>query len=120
MNSKRFKKTWLIEFVLLAAIWGASFLFMHLGAREFGAVATAGVRVTIAALFLLPILLWNGLGRQLAQHWKKTFFVGLLSSGIPFACYAFALLSISTGLSSILNATVPLFGVLGVAQGPPP
>ena len=112
MNSKRFKKTWLIEFVLLAAIWGASFLFMHLGAREFGAVATAGVRVTIAALFLLPILLWNGLGRQLAQHWKKTFFVGLLSSGIPFACYAFALLSISTGLSSILNATVPLFGAV--------
>jgi drug/metabolite transporter (DMT)-like permease len=112
VNSQRFKKTWLIEFVLLAAIWGASFLFMHLGAREFGAVATAGVRVTIAALFLLPILLWNGLGRQLAQHWKKTFFVGLLSSGIPFACYAFALLSISTGLSSILNATVPLFGAV--------
>jgi drug/metabolite transporter (DMT)-like permease len=112
VNSQRFKKTWLIEFILLAAIWGASFLFMRLGTREFGAVATAGVRVSIAALFLLPFLLINGLGRQLVQHWKKTFFVGLLSSGIPFACYAFALLSISTGLSSILNATVPLFGAL--------
>jgi drug/metabolite transporter (DMT)-like permease len=40
------------------------------------------------------------------------FFVGLLNSGIPFACYAFALLSITTGLSSLLNATVPMFGAL--------
>lgn len=38
--------------------------------------------------------------------------MGLLNSGIPFACFAFALLSISTGLSSILNATVPLFGAV--------
>lgn len=97
---------------MLAALWGSSFLFMRLGTVEFGAVPTAGVRVAIAALFLLPLLLWRGLGPQLARHWKKTFFVGLLNSGIPFACFSFALLSISTGLSAILNATVPLFGAL--------
>jgi drug/metabolite transporter (DMT)-like permease len=38
--------------------------------------------------------------------------MGLLSSGIPAACYSFALLFISTGLSSILNSTTPLFGAL--------
>jgi drug/metabolite transporter (DMT)-like permease len=48
----------------------------------------------------------------LFRHWKKVFLVGLLNSGIPFACLAYALLSITTGLSSILNATVPLFGAL--------
>jgi drug/metabolite transporter (DMT)-like permease len=48
----------------------------------------------------------------LRQHWKLTFAVGVLNSAIPFACFSFALLSISTGLSSILNATVPLFGAL--------
>ena len=85
---------------------------MRLGAVEFGALPTAGVRVAIAALFLLPLLLWRGLGPQLARHWKKVFFIGLLNSGIPFALFAFALLSISTGLSSILNATAPLFGAL--------
>jgi drug/metabolite transporter (DMT)-like permease len=106
------QKPWLTEFLLLSAIWGASFLFMRLGANEFGAFPAAGVRVFIASLFLLPLLLWRGLGPQLAQHWKKIFFVGLLNSGIPFACVAFALLSISTGLSSILNATVPMFGAL--------
>jgi drug/metabolite transporter (DMT)-like permease len=83
-----------------------------MGAVEFGALPTAGVRVTIASLFLLPLLLWRGLGAQLLQHWKAVLFVGVFNSGIPFACFAFALLSITTGLSSILNATVPLFGAL--------
>ncbi len=112
MNLPQPKLRWRTDFVLLAAIWGSSFLFMRLGTVEFGALPTAGVRVAIAALFLLPLLLWRGLGPQLTQHWKKTFFVGLLNSGIPFACISYALLSISTGLSSVLNATVPLFGAL--------
>lgn len=105
-------KPWLLDFVLLAALWGASFMFMRIGALEFGAVPTAGVRVAIAALFLLPLLFIKGLGTELRQHWKPTFFVGLLNSAIPFACFSYALLSITTGLSSILNATVPLFGAL--------
>jgi len=105
-------KPWLIDFVLLAAIWGASFMFMRMGVRELGAFATAGVRVGIAALFLLPILLLRGHGAALRQHWKLTFVVGILNSAIPFACFSYALLSISTGLSSILNATVPLFGAV--------
>ena len=112
MNLPPPKKPWLTDFVLLAAIWGSSFLFMRLGVVEFGALPTAGVRVAIASLFLLPLLFWRGLGPQLSRHWKKTFFIGLLNSGIPFACFSFALLSISTGLSSILNATVPLFGAV--------
>lgn len=100
------------EFVLLGALWGASFLFMRLGAAEFGALPTAGMRVAIAALFLLPLLLLRGQWQALSRHWKKIFFLGMLNSGIPFALYAYALLSISTGLSSLLNATVPLFGAL--------
>lgn len=103
---------WRTEFVLLAAIWGSSFLFMRLGAQEFGAIPTAGLRVSIGALFLGPLLLWRGLWPQLARHWKKVFFIGVLNSAIPFACFSFALLSISTGLSAILNATVPLFGAM--------
>ena len=112
MNSPEPSQPWLSDFILLAAIWGSSFLFMRLGALEFGALPTAGLRVFIAGAFLLPILLWRGLGPQLAQHWKKTFFVGLINSAIPFACFSYALLTISTGLSAILNATAPLFGAL--------
>jgi len=106
------KKPWLIEFVLLGAIWGASFLFTRLGAAEFGALPTAGLRVGIAAVFLLPLLLARRQGLALARHWKKIFLLGMLNSGIPFACYAYALLTITTGLSALINATVPLFGAL--------
>ena len=85
---------------------------MRIAVVEFGPFATAGVRVTIASAFLLPILLYKGLGAQLLRHWKHVFFVGVLNSAIPFVCFSFALLSITTGLSSMLNATVPLFGAL--------
>ncbi len=105
-------KPWLRDFILLAAIWGGSFLFTLLGVREFGAIPTAGLRVLVAALFLLPLLTLKGHLPGLRQHWRMTFFVGLLNSAIPFACFAFAILSITTGLSSILNATVPMFGAL--------
>jgi drug/metabolite transporter (DMT)-like permease len=105
-------RPWYPEFILLAALWGSSFLFTRLAVVEFGALPTAAVRVAIASLFLLPLLLMHGHGPQLRQHWKAVFLVGLMNSGIPFACFAFALLYITTGLSSILNATVPLFGAL--------
>jgi len=103
---------WIVEFLLLAAIWGSSFLFMRLGALEFGAMPTAAARVAIAAASLLPLVWLRGLGPQLHRHWKPVFLIGVFNSGIPFACFAFAVLSITTGLSAILNATVPLFGAL--------
>lgn len=112
MKSNVPAKAWLPEFVLLAAIWGASFLFMRIGVAELGALATAGLRVSIAALFLLPLALARGHGAALRQNWKRTAVVGVLNSAIPFVCFSYALLSISTGLTSILNATVPLFGAV--------
>ena len=105
-------KPWLTDFVLLSAIWGSSFLFMRIATQEFGPFATAGLRVSVAALFLLPLLLARGLGGSLRQHWKTTLAVGVLNSAVPFVCFTYALLSISTGLSAILNATVPLFGAV--------
>ena len=105
-------RPWLGDFLLLAAIWGSSFLFMRMGAAELGALPTAALRVAIASLFLLPLLRWHGQTHLLFQHWKPVLFVGVLNSGIPFALYSFAVMHISTGLSSILNATVPLFGAL--------
>src|SRR6185295_1357043 len=105
-------RKWVLDFVLLAAIWGSSFMFMRLGTVEFGALPTAALRVAVAAAFLLPLLWLRGLVPQLRQHWKPIFAIGVLNSGIPFVCFSFALLSITTGLSAILNATVPLFGAL--------
>jgi drug/metabolite transporter (DMT)-like permease len=105
-------KAWVVNFVLLAAIWGASFMFMRVASHEFGAFPAAGLRVCIAALFLVPLLAMKRLGGSLRQHWKLTFAVGVMNSAIPFVCFSYALLSITSGLSAILNATVPLFGAL--------
>ena len=46
-------RTWAVDFVLLAAIWGASFMFMHVATVEFGPLPTAALRVGIATLALL-------------------------------------------------------------------
>jgi drug/metabolite transporter (DMT)-like permease len=105
-------RPWVRDFLLLALIWGSSFLFMRIAAQELGPLPTAALRVTIAALFLWPILRMRGHAPLLRQRWKPIFFVGVLNSGIPFALYSFAVMHITTGLSSILNATVPLFGAI--------
>ena len=103
---------WVGEFVLLSSLWGASFLFMRLGAAEFGPLPMAGLRVLMAALFLWPFLLHRGEWPALRRHWQPVLFAGLINSAIPFALFAWAVMHIATGLTSILNATVPLFGAL--------
>ncbi|ABM95099.1 DMT family transporter [Methylibium petroleiphilum] len=101
-----------LELCLLAALWGASFLFMRLGAGEFGPVALAGLRVLGATLFLLPLLAARRQLGVLRTHWRDIFLVGLANSALPFLAYSYAALAITAGLSSIFNATTPLWGAL--------
>ncbi|MBO9513731.1 MAG: DMT family transporter [Variovorax sp.] len=103
---------WVVDLLLLGALWGASFLFMRIGAAEFGALPTAAVRVAIAAVFLLPLMLLRGQSGALRRYWKPALGVGVLNSGLPFAFFAFALLTLNSGLAAVLNATVPMFGAL--------
>jgi len=112
VSSTTQSRAWLGEFALLSALWGSSFLFMRLGAAEFGALPTAGLRVAMAALFLLPVLLLKGEWPALRQYWRVVLPAGLLNSAIPFSLFAWAVVHVPTGLASILNATVPLFGAL--------
>jgi len=101
-----------VEFTLLAALWGASFLFMRIGLVEFGVLPTAATRVAVAALMLLPLVWARGHVAQFRQHWRAVCLIGVFNAGLPFVLFSFALQSISTGLSAVLNATVPLFGAL--------
>jgi len=106
------KSSDLAELIGLAALWGASFLFMRMGAAEFGPVALSAVRVVGATLFLLPLLSLRGQMGVLRQHWRPIFIVGVTNSAVPFLCFSYAALSITAGLSSIFNAATPLFGAL--------
>jgi drug/metabolite transporter (DMT)-like permease len=98
-----------LELVALAAIWGASFLFMRLAAPEFGPVALTALRVAGAALFLLPLLAWRSAGGAMRTHWKPIAVVGLVNSALPFMLFTVAALAINAGLSAILNSTAPLW-----------
>jgi drug/metabolite transporter (DMT)-like permease len=102
----------LAEMIALAALWGASFLFMRLGAADFGPVGLSAVRVTLAALALAPLLSLHGLWPALRQHWRAIALVGIVNSALPFMAYSYAALSITAGLSSVFNATSPLWGGL--------
>jgi drug/metabolite transporter (DMT)-like permease len=102
----------LIELIALAAIWGASFLFLRMGAGEFGPVALAGLRVIGASLFLMPILMQRGEWPALKANWRAIAVVGIANSALPFLCFSYAALAITGGLSSIFNATTPLMGAL--------
>ncbi|HSV83886.1 MAG TPA: EamA family transporter, partial [Ramlibacter sp.] len=73
-----------IEFLLLAAIWGASFLAMQLSAREFGIFGMGFVRVLAAAAVLLPLLMLGGEGRVLRRHLKALLALGVINSAVPF------------------------------------
>jgi drug/metabolite transporter (DMT)-like permease len=105
-------KPWLLIFISTAAIWGSSFLFMRTAAVEMGAWPTACLRMVIGSLVMLPLLAWRGLLSQLWHNRWLIFWVSLVNAAIPFACFAFAVLHITTGLSAILNATTPMFTAL--------
>ena len=100
------------ELLLLAAIWGASFLFIRMGAAEFGPMALAGLRVLGASACLLPVLIWRREWPALRRHWRPILLVGMTNSALPFLCFGYAALAITGGLSSVFNATTPLWGAL--------
>jgi len=104
-----------LELVLLAALWGASFLFMRVATPEFGVVVLIEIRVLLAGLVLLPFWLARD-GRsertEVGRQWWGLTVVGLLNSAIPFVLFAYSTLYITGGYASILNATAPIWGAL--------
>jgi drug/metabolite transporter (DMT)-like permease len=101
--------------ILLASLWGASFLFMRIAAPEFGAVALIQIRVTLASAVLLPIW-WLREGKSqyptVRKKWRELAIIGLINSAIPFVLFAYSTLHITGGLSAILNSTAPIWGAL--------
>ena len=100
------------ELCLLGALWGASFVFMRLGATEFGPAALVFVRVAGASLLLLPLLAWRGEMNVMRQHWRPIAFVGLINSALPFLLFMVAALVLGAGLMAVFNATAPIWGAL--------
>ena len=101
-----------LELLILAAVWGGSFLFIRYAAPELGVFPIIWLRVAISSLLLLPLLIWHKQVKLLWQHAGAMLLVGVFSAAIPFVLIAWSLLSITAGLASILNATTPIFTAL--------
>lgn len=106
-----------LELIALAALWGASFLFMRVAVPEFGPIWLIAWRVFLASLVLVPILIQQGLVSELRKNAKPLMLLGIINSALPFLGFAYATTILTGGFTSILNATVPLFAVLLVLLG---
>jgi drug/metabolite transporter (DMT)-like permease len=82
-----------VELLVLAALWGASFLFMRIAAPVLGPVPLMALRVAIAAAFLLPLLAFRGGMRDLRGRGAAVAVVGAINSALPFSLLAYATLS---------------------------
>ena len=98
------------DLLLLAAIWGGSFLFIRLSVGDFGPIALSGMRTLIAGAALLPVLLWRNKIAMLRDYWRSIIIVGLFNSALPFIFFNFATMTLPAGTMSIINALTPLWG----------
>ncbi len=98
--------------ILLAAIWGASFLFNRITAPLLGPVLTAELRTLIAGIALAIWFAATGFNPEWRRWGRQYVIVGMLTSGLPFLLWAYAALSLTAGLMSVLNATSPMWGAL--------
>nr|MBF0686125.1 DMT family transporter [Pseudomonas sp.] len=101
-----------IDLLLLAALFGASFLFMRVAAPAFGAYALAALRVGIAALLLVPLALVRQGAGELKANWKALAIMGMFTAALPFLCFSYAALTLPAGVSALLNATTPLWAAI--------
>ena len=95
--------------ILLAAIWGSSFIFMRATVTDFGPVFLITLRVGVASLCLLGFLLLSKNLVEFKRYWKTLFWIGLLNSALPFVLLAYASIFLNAGVVSILNAITPIF-----------
>ena len=97
--------------LLLAFIWGWSFLFIKVAVEGMPPSTVAWARVTLGALVLLAVLRWQD-GRPLprdAVMWRHFATAAIFGNVVPFTLLAWGEERITSALTSVLNASTPLF-----------
>lgn len=98
--------------VLLAAIWGAAFIFLRVAAPVLGPAWTAEIRVLLGGLALLAWFRMGGFNPELRRHARPYLLLGTVNIAIPFVLYSYAAMHAPASLLSIINATAPIFGLV--------
>lgn len=105
----------LARLTALAAMWGASFLFLRYAVPSMGAVLLVELRVAIAGVALLAFVLATGGSVGWKRHWRAYLFVGTVGLAAPFTLIAQAVSVIDASTAAILNALSPLFASIVAA-----
>lgn len=100
-----------LELAILGAIWGASFMFMRVAAKDFGTLPLVEMRLALGALILAPFL-WRDRAAFGATLWPKLLLIGAINSAVPFALFAWAAQHAPAGVGGITNAMAVLFTAL--------
>ncbi|MEL7146069.1 MAG: DMT family transporter [Bacteroidota bacterium] len=103
----------LLMLLLLASIWGPSFLLIKIAVAEIPPMLLAAMRIAIAAITLFMVLKFKKekLSRNL-RFWKHVAIAGLFAHAIPFTLFNWGELYIDSALASVLNGLTPLFTIL--------
>jgi drug/metabolite transporter (DMT)-like permease len=107
VNSKQ-----LFQLITLAAIWGASFMFMRIAVPQLGPAWLLEVRLLSAALVLLLVSRLLRKPLHVRRHWKHFLILGFFNTAVPFFAFAYAAQTLPASMLSILNSTAPLWGLL--------
>ncbi|WP_108837739.1 DMT family transporter [Tateyamaria sp. Alg231-49] len=104
------------EMILLATIWGASFLAIRVALDEVPPLTSVAHRTgwAMLALWAVVAVMRLPLPRD-PRIWLGFLGMGLLNNVIPFGLMAWGQLYIETGLTSILNGATAIFGVIAAA-----
>jgi drug/metabolite transporter (DMT)-like permease len=109
-------RSYVIYIALLAAFWGASYMFIKVAGRGFEPAAMILLRLVLASLLLLIVLgVQRGWRQTLAEMrglgWEG-FALGIVNGAIPFTLIAWGEKHIDSGVAAIANASMPIFVVL--------
>ena len=104
----------------LAAVWGASYLFIKVAVDEIDPAPMMAFRTLLAAAVLLGYIVWR-LGRETAfgelrAAWRHCLVLGVLNAALPFWLIAWGEQYIDSGLAAVVQASVPIFNALLVLR----
>lgn len=107
------KKPWFqfLALLILAFIWGSSFILMKTGLKSFSSEQVAGIRILLASLVLLPFSIKN-LKFLKKEDVKSLLIVGFLGSFIPAFLFTKAQTQIDSSLAGMLNSLSPVFTLI--------
>jgi drug/metabolite transporter (DMT)-like permease len=109
-------RSYVIYIGLLAAFWGASYMFIKVANRAFEPATMMMLRLFIAALIIVTVLAaqrgWGGTVAEMRRLGWEGFALGIANGAIPFTLIAWGEKYIDSGVAAIANATMPIFVVL--------